>query len=572
MNKSKTMTTTTTGEISGRSSDDEDSISVVSEDWSDELSSHAESEEKLPQSKDIKMINIVRSFVILLLLTIAAIFANGVFVYAFMQEEKEYNTHLKQCSFDLIDNFYQKIASKLSAAQTLSTTFTSHTHSTGDQYPFVSIPDFSEQCSVPRQVSEVSTVTYIPLVTQTNLVNWNTYASGFHFIATVNQGEDLVEEEDKFILPHNRSIEDGIYRVVNGVAVTDQAGDMHFPTWQSTPLSQNASEVMFNHFSNPIREEALLGMLSTAGGSCSNFLLQDSGRTDYAFYSTPRSTMYYPLFEAIHSFDIVGSIALEFEWESLFAGVMEAEDAPLRVVLESSCGGNLTLEVSGESVSYIGEGAQYDTSVSVKEIQASEYNQFAAHLQQDLSSENRSSVCDFRFQVYPTEEFRQSFLTNTPMYLKLLVAASFVFTISVFLVYDCVVDNYQKRMVESAARTNAIVAALFPKNVRERLLGRSSNTGATSVTSSHNKSPKDDWTADGSSKFHTPKFRLRNALRNSISATASVTSGGSGTNGEFGDEPLADLYPHCKIPIASLSAALSCIWIELKYLTCDFQS
>lgn len=566
MNNGKSMTMTTTGEISGRSSDDEDSISIVSDDddWGDELNSLAESEEKLPQNKDIKMINIVRSFVILLLLTIAAIFANGVFVYAFMQEEKEYNERLMQCSLDLIDNFYQKIDSKLSAAQTLSTTFTSHIHSTGGQYPFVSIPDFSEQCSVPRQVSEVSTLTYMPLVTQANLVNWNAYASDFSFIATVNQGEDVVDEEEKFVLPHNRSIEDGIYRLTNGVAVTDQAGDMHFPIWQSTPLSRNASEVMFNHMSNPVREEALLGMFTTAGGSCSNFLLEDSGRTDYAFYSTPRSTMYYPLFEAIHSVDIVGSIALEFEWELLFAGVMEEEDAPLMVVLESSCGGNVTFEVSGAEVSYMGEGAQYDSSVSATEIQASEFILFADQLQQDSSPENRSSVCDFRFVVYPTEEFRQSFLTNTPLYLKLLVAASFIFTIGVFLIYDCVIDNYQKRMVESAARTNAIVAALFPQNVRERLLGRSSRTGATSVTSSQQKSAKDDWTTDGSSKFHTPKFRLRNALRNSISATASVTSGGSGPNGEFGyDEPLADLYPHCKFPIVSCRLALSCIWIEL---------
>lgn len=553
ISKSKTMTMTTTGDLSGKSCS-EDSISIVSsdDDWSDEGSSHADSEEKLPQSKDIKMINIVRSFVILLLLTIAAIFANGVFVYAYIQEEKNYESHLKQCSLDLMDNFYEKIASKLSAAQTLSTSFTSHAHSTGEQHPFVSIPDFSDQCSVQRRVAEVSTVAYLPLVTPTNLASWNAYASDFQFVATADQGEHVAEEEqrdDKFLLPHNRSIEDGIFRVVNGVAVTDPAayGDAFFPTWQTTPLSANASEVMFNHLSNPFREEALTGMLATAGGSCSNLLLHDSGRTDYAFYSTPRSVIYYPLFEVVHSLNIVGSIALEFEWKLLFAGVMEEDLAPLIVVLESSCGGNVTFEVSGDDVFYVGQGSQYDASVSVSEIQESDYSMFAAQLQQDSSFANTSSGCDFRFKVYPTEEFRQSFLTNTPMYLKLLVAASFIFTISVFLFYDCIVDSYQKRMVESAARTNAIVAALFPRNVRERLLGRSTMTGATSITSSQKRSAKDDWTADGSSKFHTPKFRLSSALRGSIGAGASVTSGWSGTNGEIGnDEPLADLYPHCK--------------------------
>lgn len=530
-------------------------------DWSDEGENSATTHENLPQNKDVKMINIIRSFVILLMLTIAMITANSVFVFQFIREENEYEAGLREYSTKLIDNFYAELERKMNTARTLSTTFTSQIHSTGANWPFVSFPEFGAQCAVPREVGQISKVSYTPLVNQSQRTAWERYANYMSFVATQDDSlvEDPLKEEypTKYYRHHNRSIEEGIYRVVEGAAVNDTTTtDVYFPVWQSTPLSSNATEILFHSRSNPLREAGLMGMLQYSTGACSDVLLHNYNRSDCVYYTTPRGELYYPLWETLQKTDIVGALGLEFRWETFLTGVLD-QDEPLVVVLESSCGGNYTFEVNSQGAQFVGKGELYDPTVeSSSERQTSDYEEFAKRLQDPHSEQTTSSSasCDFRIRIYPTKEFRSSYLTNAPLYLKLIVAAVFVFTISVFVVYDCIVDSYQKRMVESAEKTHAIVRALFPQNVRDRLL-RFNEQKSQVGSSHHNSIAKDNWTtASGSSRVHqSPKFRLKNMLNQPTPSMAGSQDGDDDSNGLLQDEPLADLYPEATILFSDIA-------------------
>lgn len=536
-------------------------------DWSDEGDNSATTHENIPQNKDIKMINIIRSFVILLMLTIAMITANSVFVFQFILEENQYEAGLQDYSKKLIDNFYAELERKINMARTLSTTFTSQSHSTGATWPFVAFPEFGAQCAVPRQVGQVSAVSFTPLVNQSQRAAWERYANYMSFVATQDKSleKDPLEGEEeenatKFIRHHNRSITDGIYRIVEGNAVNDTTTtDVYFPVWQSTPLTSNATEIMFHYRSNPLREQGLFAMLQSSAGACSDVLLHNYQHSDIAYYTTPRGELYYPLWETLQRNDIVGALGLEFRWETFMTGVLEHTDVtdPLVVVLESSCGGNYTFEVTSQGALFVGKGELYDATVeSSGEIQSSDYDEFAKRMQgpQSTSEPTTSISCDFRISIYPSKEFRDSYLTNAPLYLKLLVAGVFVFTISVFVVYDCIVDSYQKRMVESAEKTHAIVRALFPQNVRDRLLRfneQKSNIGS----SRHDSVAKDNWTlASGGSRVHqSPKFRLKNMLNQPTPSMAGSQEGDEESNGMLQDEPLADLYPEATILFSDIA-------------------
>ncbi|CAB9527788.1 expressed unknown protein [Seminavis robusta] len=607
--ETKTTTATDSMMISRLSEDDpfvsmaesEDDYSNTSEAWSDEGDQSDSTGTRVPQRKDIKMINIIRSFVVLLMLTIAMVSANSVFVYAFIQEENHYDESLEDLSLKLVDHFYAELERKVAAAQTLSTSFTSYAHSTNVRWPYVSFPDFAEQCLVPRQTGQIAAVSFLPLVHHSQRDNWeHYYAPTFAYLATQHEGQpdpalSPVDDDNelpitKFHVHHNRSIQDGMYRMRYGKARDEPNGTIYFPTWQTTPLSPNATELMFHQSSNPVREQALLGMMTVPhGGSCSNVLLHSSNQTDHAYYATPRSNLYYPLWRSLTDADIVGALALEFRWETLLGTkVLEDEDVQhsVVVVLDTNCEASAahaySFEVTSSTVDYLGEGALYDPKVEVDEIVASEYDEFAKRLlhhppfstasQLDddglrfvnettglvgsTNHTNGTALCDFRIRIYPTEPYRSSFLTHTPLYAKMFVAFIFIFTIMVFLVYDCIVDRYQQRMVESAEKTHAIVRALFPQNVRERLLRQSANT---KTNRSSTGEPKDHWSAhsgDGSKVHQSPKSRLKNLLQKNGGVTS--TSGDSSGGDDMGlDEPLADLYPEVAAGLTMIACLLA---------------
>jgi class 3 adenylate cyclase len=101
------------------------------------------------------------------------------------------------------------------------------------------------------------------------------------------------------------------------------------------------------------------------------------------------------------------------------------------------------------------------------------------------------------------------------------VAAIFVVTALMFLFYDRLVERRQQLILSKAVQSTAIVASIFPKNVRERLMQA-------------NENDKDD--NDGASNHRLTSF----------------LSGDSNDN-EDNLEPIADLFPNCTVLFADIS-------------------
>mgnify|MGYP000686093088 CR=1 FL=1 len=77
--------------------------------------------------------------------------------------------------------------------------------------------------------------------------------------------------------------------------------------------------------------------------------------------------------------------------------------------------------------------------------------------------------CVYTFAVYPTKELDDEYHSNLPVQLTLSVAAAFFFMILTFLAYDWFGQRRNEKVVGAAARANAILSSLFPKNIRDRL-------------------------------------------------------------------------------------------------------
>lgn len=84
---------------------------------------------------------------------------------------------------------------------------------------------------------------------------------------------------------------------------------------------------------------------------------------------------------------------------------------------------------------------------------------------------SESSLRLLRLQdICPSDEFASPYFTDTPAVFGAVVACTFVMVAVVFFVYDIFVQRRNNKLIVNAARSNAVVTALFPGSLRDRVL------------------------------------------------------------------------------------------------------
>jgi class 3 adenylate cyclase len=527
----------------------EDDESIFDDD--DSLSDGSKGSVKVAR-EDIKLMNVVRAIVILILLTIAFISSETVFVIATIAQENNFDSDYSDAAKELIDGFYAKVENKLWTAQTLSTDLTS---SAAGKWPFVTFSDFEARCQGPRHLSAATTFMFAPLVRRSELMDWQEYAertyplqnSTFKDSYNPHNGHPHEALGDPVVYySTDRDIEDGVYRFTDAAPSTDLGfADLSFPIWQMAPSVGNLSTgligVLFNEMTNVVRAQALENMLLREGSVMSQFLFLDSDGTDFASFTAPRSTIYYPIYDSLNSDRaIVGTLDMELQWESFFEGILVDFKEPLVVVVDNTCGGVYSYEVSGLDARFIGTGDQHDDNVDGYKSKASSYASFATifdeHGKNPISSE---SACNFKISVYASSSFKNDILTAAPDIYRWIVLCVFLSMVMIFVAYDCLVERRQSRVIDAAERSDAIVRSLFPTAVRDRLYEEAKQK------QEEKEKAKSDWRAapDKSNFLDTNKNRMKNFM----------VDGGTSDQGGRKSEPIADLFPNTTVLFADIS-------------------
>lgn len=78
--------------------------------------------------------------------------------------------------------------------------------------------------------------------------------------------------------------------------------------------------------------------------------------------------------------------------------------------------------------------------------------------------------CLYWFEVYPSDKLYSEWESRLPTVFASVVAAAFIVMALVFYMYDRNVRQRNKKVVSAAAKTERVVASLFPSNIRDRLL------------------------------------------------------------------------------------------------------
>ena len=83
------------------------------------------------------------------------------------------------------------------------------------------------------------------------------------------------------------------------------------------------------------------------------------------------------------------------------------------------------------------------------------------HKHRPTDAAHNESHCTYVLNTYPTEEFEEIYINREPLVFSIIIAGIFAMTTLVFLSYDILVEQRQRRLVRRAKNTDAIVSSIF---------------------------------------------------------------------------------------------------------------
>jgi len=297
--------------------------------------------------------------------------------------------------------------------------------------------------------------------------------------------------------------------------------------------------IMFNQMSEESRAEALGHLFQNHTFAISGIYLSNNTNSTQNEYMAPVVELHYPISRDITATkkNIVGVMTFTFGLEALLENTLHGfEDEPLTAVVQSSCGNEeeVSFMIQGETVQFLGPGNLKEKipDVGAYQLVASTFEEFDDDLQSfsGIYPTSDHVFCSYRLLVFPTVDAHTLFLTNRPVLVQGVVALLFLFTVSIFLGYDCLVERRQRRVLADVTRTNSIVSSLFPRGVRDRLFFQNqTNPSRVSLEAA-------------------PFLRLKNFMANDNVAPQRSKSVKATTA-----EPIAELFPHCSVLFADVS-------------------
>jgi len=399
----------------------------------------------------------------------------------------------------------------------LSDFMTSFATATDVKWPKFSLQDFAEHADSVLAITPTEALWTTPIVSGNTTQSWEIYS---------------VQESTSFISPKIYNLENDNYTPVTG------AGPF-LPIWQVAPISEEdptltATVVNFDFRSFPGTEGTLTAVSEIEEATLSSVLnlevilalfeedeAEDGLARPYSLFVQP----VYDSFEEDRA--LVALVQSVVSWELFFTDVVfqgsKGEDT-IYCVLKNTCGQSYTWLTGTDGIEYQGEGDWHETQFESYRV-TTELNPYS-----DSAAAEEAGVCLFSFDIYPSSSLRQSYQTNKPAIYTSVVGAIFFLVVLTFGVYDWIIQHRNKKLVFAAARSNAIVSALFPSNVRDRLFAEQ----------------EADDVKKKNKRFTAPKSGLQDFLLND--------NGNPDIDEEliFKTKPIADLFPETTIMFADL--------------------
>jgi hypothetical protein len=378
-----------------------------------------------------------RVLVILTFLTGGLIAAGVVYITTVNHEIENFRVSYEQSSVVLLATIRQRLETILWVAQTFTTEISTDTNET--HWPNVTLSNFPARCRGPIMLTRTTMISFAPKLTSHTFDAWNQYAAtNYRRVKEPMMNEFDVIDTGVTYFQTDRSINDGVYKIVNGMTQSVNANGRYgiYPIWQLSHLpnttlqdeidsehNQSIIGILFDEASTSVRMTALHHLHRRRGSIASGFLYEDRNGTDFAYYEKPATTIYYPIFfNETDLSPIVGVIGFQLSWESMLCDILGNQiTKQLVVVVENQCGDQFSFSIKGNNVSFLGPGDRHDVEVlDYKKVYNTSYSDFVSlfhtHGAPMLDSSSSDIPCAYRITVYPSLEFKALVSILTPKF------------------------------------------------------------------------------------------------------------------------------------------------------------
>eukprot|EP00526_Cylindrotheca_closterium_P003678 CAMPEP_0113651902 /NCGR_PEP_ID=MMETSP0017_2-20120614/27686_1 /TAXON_ID=2856 /ORGANISM="Cylindrotheca closterium" /LENGTH=1286 /DNA_ID=CAMNT_0000564645 /DNA_START=247 /DNA_END=4110 /DNA_ORIENTATION=- /assembly_acc=CAM_ASM_000147 len=406
--------------------------------------------------QETKAVNSVKTVVYLILFLSAVGFAVGTFFLVDQEQSQAYKADFYSLTDMVAMDVQLKLRNMVTQLQTTSSSITS-LMTPPNKGNMVTLPQFDRRMQ-DYGINSTNIILYAPLIAQNDKAAWESYA-------TANQDWiDLSLEQRGWTATTTK-----IPETIQSLNTTSIFQDKFAPIWQMSPVPTDRSIINSDLFSLSAVANLLTRLDSATTKKAEMSGVEDvtallaysngfDALTAAAADQNPTSLLGVPVYQDFVSSTIVGYLVAIVQWNTMLTYPLEDSEGPIQVdISQSSCGSGpqgFSYIVNTNGPTYLGTTATAGASSSSS--LENEYPLF--------------SSCDYTVKVSSSEAFKESYQDSAPVVSAVLVFILFLFIMSVFFMYDCIVQRRQKKLLVTAQRTNAVVSSLFPEDVQRRIM------------------------------------------------------------------------------------------------------
>ncbi|CAB9523055.1 Receptor-type guanylate cyclase gcy [Seminavis robusta] len=481
---------------------------VHTEEGESALQSNQEKREEIAKSES-KAVFWLRMLVLFLLACSAIAVVVAVYLYMSNQEEREFETKFENDATKVYESVGKTLDHVLGSTDAFVVKMLSYAEASNSTWPFVTLPHFGLQASKLLKLAKGFSCSLVVLVEDDQRDGWVDYVNQSH--GWIRESLDVQSRDENWPFEVDYSVETdfvGDVQSYNGVVEGTFGNHTNYlPIWQNHPIaSDGGNPLNFDMWTlttptdptqkreadsieaSRAEQRVTLAQQGTIVTDPTNE--QQVARAEFSknwrkkFISPdddptePTSSMLYPMFNNLESVQMdleekqqfVGTFFYVFFWRELIRDVLAPDSKGIIAVFTNECGASFTYRLDGPDTTFLGGGDLHDAH----------YDYLGKHMTLHEAMETTKSssytgiplsekFCPRAIHLYPSKDMEDEYMTSDPATFAVAAALIFLFTSTVFIIYDCTVARRQRLVMERALASGAIVSSLFPEQVREKL-------------------------------------------------------------------------------------------------------
>ncbi|KAL3940795.1 MAG: hypothetical protein SGBAC_004733 [Bacillariaceae sp.] len=442
------------------------------------------------ETKAVKSLRLVSISFLFCVLPIAV----GIFLYTKDHEMQVFESHYFEYANKVLESIGATLENSFGALDSLATSVVIATNTANQTFPNIGISNFGIHAAKTLALSRAQVLVMCPVVEGKQFEAWSNW--------TEQEGRTWVDEtvniqktDPNYFGP---IVEEYVTRdEIHTRAGATEAGGVHLPSWQAYPVVPTWPPYNFDYITGLPYTSAHTEMLDKGSiiiaapylnpDVSSEAEMREAIRFSGWLYDRlhpdeeplePASDLYFPIFDGLDSFNVdtsktspVATFGVTFYWRDMIRDILPDSARGILVVVDNPCSASFTYRLDGRETTLLGRGDLHDSKYDDMELTSviTELDSFRLHQTSYSGPKLNDDTCPISFHIYPSQDTEAQYTTdNSWLYsgctVLICLAAGLL-----FVVYDRYQERRQKVFIESAEKNNAVVSALFPAAIREKL-------------------------------------------------------------------------------------------------------